>query len=83
MAVEYQRTQRRIRVTLRRFNPLHDSFQHLFYAFTGFGGYAEDFFSLSANYLQDFSGNLLGARHRQIDLVHHWNDFEVGFQGQV
>src|SRR5699024_4252457 len=83
--VENHRACWRIRtdLTARCRNELRDFIQQLRYALAGFARYLEDFFGLDADNIRDFQRVLFWFRIRKVDLVEHWNDFQVIFHRHV
>src|SRR5699024_6963343 len=83
--VENHRARWRIRAdfTAGCRNELRDFIQQLRYALAGIARYLEDFFGLDADNIRDFQRVLFWLRIRKVDLIEHWNDFQVIFHRHV
>ncbi len=79
MAVEYERLQLGVCVTLRRRHLLDDGFQHVFDVQVVLGADAENVGGGHGQQVFDILCDLVGHGCRQIDLVEHGNDGQVKF----
>ena len=83
MGIEDKGAQRRVRVAGRWRHPLHHGLQHLLHVDAFFGRDAQHLVGVHAQEVGHFPGHLIGPGRRQVDFVHHGNDFQVGFQRGV
>ena len=83
LAVEDQRLQRRVRIALRRRDPLDHGVEQRVHALTGLGRDPQDLLRRDAEDLLDLEGVPIRVGGRQVDLVQRRDDLEIALQRQV
>ncbi len=81
--VEDQRPGRGVGVAVRRRYQVDDLVEQLFDAHAGLGGDPEHLGRVAADDRRDLGRVALGLGGREVDLVQHRDDLEVGLEGQV
>ncbi len=81
--VEDERARRRVRIALRRWDPLDDRVQELGHALARLRRDAQDVLGRVADQLGDLARSTVGIGLRQVDLVHDRDDLEVVLDREV
>jgi hypothetical protein len=82
-AVDQKRLQRGVAVAGRRRQPVHDGFEHLVDAKTGFCRDHNRFGSVDADHVLDLLLDLVRFRRRQVDLVEDGDDLVTGIERMI
>src|SRR5665213_1444515 len=77
-ASDEQGFQRRVAIAFGRWEPRDDGFQHAVDIEARLGGNRDCFRSVDADYVLDLLAHAFGFRGREVDLVQHRHDFEIG-----
>src|SRR5690606_22984955 len=73
----------RVCITFRRWYTFNDCAKNFLNTSTLFRACADNVFAFTANHLNDFIGNFLRHRVRQVNLVHNRYDLKIVFQCKV